>query len=118
MRAALGTEGSRVRSGFCKGTFPLNSFKIDFVRSLGIFLTPVSCAVAVKFDVFDDKNGFLFFDFDVLLGMGVGVFEFLEGLDVLVIDSDLDVVMVLLIVVRKIKELERKSFADLCFSVG
>jgi hypothetical protein len=46
------------------------------------------------------------------------VFEFLEGLDVVVIDSDLDVVMVLLIVVRKIKELERKSVADLCLSVG
>jgi hypothetical protein len=42
----------------------------------------------------------------------------MEGLDVLVIDSDLDVVMVLFIVVRKIEELERKSVTDLCFSVG
>ena len=42
----------------------------------------------------------------------------MKGLDVLVIDSDLDVVMILLIVVRKIKELERKSVTDLCFSVG
>jgi hypothetical protein len=42
----------------------------------------------------------------------------MEGLDVLMIDGDLDVVMILLIVVRKIEELERKSVTDLCFSVG
>ncbi len=95
----------------------MNSFKIDFVRSLGIFLTPVSCAVAVQFDVIDDKNGFLFFDFDVLLGLGLGVFDFAEELDVLLVDSDLYVVMVLLIVMRELEELERKSVPNLCFSV-
>ncbi len=70
----MGTEGSRIGSGFRKGTFPLNSFKIYFIGSLGVFLASVSCVVTVQFDVVDNKNRFLFFDFDVLFRMGLRVF--------------------------------------------
>ncbi len=70
----MGTQRSRIGSSFRKGTFSLNSFKIDFAGSPGVFLAPLSCVVTVQFDVVDNKNRFLFFYFDVLFRMGLRVF--------------------------------------------